>query len=159
MKFRAAIYESQMNFIVCYFALHSLKMYWIGSRYLFLSFDLILIGKPIIDTQKNIARSQNAAQRTSYRLSRSSLSYQKTVLCLAEFQLSEFEFLSFVTTLVFGFYHNLSFWVLPQFEFLSFVAIWFFFSFVAIWVVTIWVLSLFEFLCFFTISVLELCHI
>ena len=66
----------------------------------------------------------------------------------------------------FEFCHNISFWFLLQFKF--------FFSFVAIWVLSLshdefwvvsqfgpnlsWVLLLFEFLVFVTIWVFELCH-
>ena len=56
---------------------------------------------------------------------------KKSFKVLSEFELSEFKFLILVTIPVFKFYHNL-----------SFVAIDFFFSFVAIKVVTIGVLSL-----------------
>ena len=52
--------------------------------------------------------------------------------------LSQFQFFSFVTNLVFQFCHNLSFSVLSQIEFLSFVTIWVF------CLVTIWV-AYFEF--------------
>ena len=40
--------------------------------------------------------------------------------------MSQFEFLSLVTILIFEFCHNMSSWVLSQFGFLSFVTIWVF---------------------------------
>ena len=103
---------------------------------------------------KNIARLQNAAQSTSHWLSRRQVVLTKRLL--PEIELSEFEFLSFVTIWV---------WVLSQFEYLAFVTIWIFkyccylsfwvlmlfeLSKIDFWVVTIWVFAIVTNLIFFS---------
>ena len=134
--------------------------------------------------QKNIARLQKAAQRTSNRLSRCQVVLTKRLFWsfVINWVLSPNEFchpLSFVTICLFEFCHNLICWVLSQFELvtiwafnnlscqdLSFVTIWVFedcqnLSFVTIWVfktcynLKVWVWSQFEFLSLVTIWVLS----
>ena len=83
----------------------------------------------IYKLEKNIARLQKAAPRTSHPLLRC-----QVVLTKRNWGFSGLDFFSFVRILVFSFIrtkvfefgHNLSLWILPQLEFLSVVTIWVF---------------------------------
>ena len=71
--------------------------------------------------------------------------------------LSQFEFFSFVTILVF-FFSFVTIWVFEFCNNLNYLSNCELSSLVTIWVVMIWVLSKFEFLSFDAIWVFEFCH-